>query len=65
MTSSMLPNYKQSCPMESVTGTDIVASLKIGNPNCKCAEKITDGTCKSYSMVMQLKHSISIYESKT
>lgn len=58
------PKQEPGRQEEETTAADIAASMKIGNPTCKCAEKIADGTCKSYILAMQLKHSLSLYESK-
>jgi hypothetical protein len=61
MSSSMLPNDGQSCPLKNVMVTEIANSLKLGNPPCKCALKIADGTCKSYKLLIRLKNCFDLY----
>jgi hypothetical protein len=61
MSLSMVPNDGQSCSLKNIMVAKIVNSLKVGNPPCKCALKIVDGTCKSYELLLHLENCFDLY----
>jgi hypothetical protein len=51
----------QKCCLINAISFEKDTSFKIGNFNCICSQKIVDGTCESYKLLLQLENCFDLY----
>jgi hypothetical protein len=61
--SSIVESKQQNYPQNPVMMGEIVETIKNCDPNCICFQRIADGTCGSYNLLVKVRNCLSLHAS--